>query len=224
MSRLFAIGDIHGCDIALRSLLQHLSLQPADIVVTLGDYVDRGPNSCGVIDQLIALGQRCQLVGILGNHEEMMLDVLDGRQPHHSWLRYGGVETLESYGFDGDLDFLPDHHRHFFSQLGDFFEYEDFIFTHASYDPRLPFENQSPQLLRWTSLDAGEPEPHSSGKTVVVGHTANAEGEVLDRGHLIRTDTYCYGGGWLSAVELRSREVYQANQRGEVRVVNQPAG
>ena len=82
MSRLFAIGDIHGCDVALDALLQWMAPTPDDIVVTLGDYIDRGMNSRGVIDRLIALNEQTQWVGILGNHEEMMLDVIEGRLPY----------------------------------------------------------------------------------------------------------------------------------------------
>ncbi|MEM9827712.1 MAG: metallophosphoesterase family protein [Planctomycetota bacterium] len=220
MQRIFAIGDIHGCSIALRALLEAINPQPSDLIVTLGDYVDRGPDSRGVIKTLIELGQRTQTVGILGNHEEMMLNVINGEADHHSWLRFGGVDTLESYQFDGDLDFLPADHIAFFNGLGDYFEYENFFFTHASYDEETALEFQDPTLLRWSSLNSSHPGPHQSGKIAVVGHTANTDGEIIDHGHLIRMDTYCYGGGWLSAMELRTREVIQANQNGVIRQLN----
>ncbi|MEM6776560.1 MAG: metallophosphoesterase family protein, partial [Planctomycetota bacterium] len=150
--RLIAIGDIHGCSAALASLLEALDPSPSDIVVTLGDYVDRGPDSKGVVDMLIELGTRAQLVPLMGNHEEMMLDVLAGDQPHHGWLKYGGVETLESYGFDGTLDFLPESHAQFFESLGDYYLTDEYFFTHAAYDPGLALENQSIEMLRWYSL------------------------------------------------------------------------
>lgn len=217
IERLIAIGDIHGCSVALERLLKELAPGRNDIVVTLGDYVDRGPDSRGVIDRLIQLGKKTRLVGLLGNHEEMMLEVIRHGEPHHRWLRYGGVETLDSYGFDGDLKFLPDEHNRFFDGLGDYFVYGNYFFTHAAYDPQTPLEHQSTDKLRWYSLADGIPAAHQSGKTAVVGHTANRDGEILDLGHLICIDTFCYGGGWLSAIDLLSRKVWQVSPLGELR-------
>ncbi|MEM8911112.1 MAG: serine/threonine protein phosphatase, partial [Planctomycetota bacterium] len=130
---------------------------------------------------------------------------------------YGGVETLESYGFDGTLDFLPESHARFFESLGDYYLTDEYFFTHAAYDPGLALENQSIEMLRWYSLRQGIPEPHPSGKTAVVGHTANHDGEIVDMGHLLCLDTYCYGGGWLTAADLSNRVVWQANQFGDMR-------
>lgn len=216
-NRLIAIGDIHGCRIALETLVQAIQPGPTDIIVTLGDYVDRGPDSRGVIDVLIKLGRKTQLVGLLGNHEEMMMAVVQGVETHHAWLRHGGVETLESYNFDGQLDFLPPAHLDFIASLGDYFEYENFFFTHAAYDPDLPLANQPVNLLRWYSLSEGVPAPHQNEKIAVVGHTANRDGEIADYGHVICLDTYCYGGGWLTAMDLRNRTIWQASQDGQLR-------
>jgi serine/threonine protein phosphatase 1 len=215
--RLIAIGDIHGCRTALETLLEAIRPDREDILVTLGDYVDRGPDSRGVVDALIDLGKRTQLVGLLGNHEEMMLEVVREGHPHHNWLRYGGVETLESYGFDGDLDFLPPEHDRFFDSLGDYFERGDYFFTHAAYDPATPLQHQSSDMLRWYSLNEGLPAPHQSGKVAVVGHTANRDGEILDIGHLMCIDTFCYGGGWLTAIDLSNKQIWQASQAGQLR-------
>ena len=215
--RLLAIGDIHGCRTALETLLDDVNPTTEDTLVTLGDYVDRGPDSRGVIDTLLCLSRYTNLVAILGNHEEMMLHVLQSGQGHQGWLQHGGVETLDSYGFSGDLDFLPDDHKRFFDSLGDYYVQDEFFFTHAAYDPELPLEDQPPELLRWHSLRSGIPGPHQSGKTAVVGHTASEEGEVLDADYLICLDTWCYGGGWLTAMDLRTRQTWQANQQGHSR-------
>lgn len=215
--RLLAIGDIHGCLAALDRLVEELNPQPQDLLVFLGDFVDRGPDSRGVINRMIELGRNTRVVGILGNHEQMMLDVLRNGSPHHAWLRYGGVETLDSYGFTGDVNILPPEHNQFFDSLLPFFEHEDFIFTHAALDPVLPLDQQPDEMLRWYSIEQGVPGPHISGKTTVVGHTANREGQVVDVGHLICLDTYCYGGGWLTAMDLRTRQVWQASQEGNLR-------
>ncbi len=215
--RLIAIGDIHGCRVALDCLLDAIQPDSDDIVVTLGDYVDRGPDSRGVVDRLIELQSKTRLIGILGNHEEMMMNVVRGYTEHHDWVRHGGVETLESYGFDGDLDFLPEEHHEFFDSLDNYFEYGDYFFTHAAYDPDLPLIEQTREMLRWYSLTQGIPVAHQSGKIAIVGHSANREGEILDVGHLLCIDTYCYGGGWLTAVDLVNRTMWQASPEGKLR-------
>jgi serine/threonine protein phosphatase 1 len=210
--RTIAIGDIHGCLDALNQLLESIEPHAADRIVTLGDYVDRGPDSKGVIDRLIALSETCELIALKGNHEEMMLRVTDHGEPHTEWARHGGIETLDSYGFDGRLDFFPPSHRRFLDGLLDAYETETHLFVHAAYDPQLPLEEQPPYLLRWHSLLQGVPGPQRSGKTAVVGHTANREGEIFHVEHLICLDTYCYGGGWLTALAVHSGEVWQASE------------
>lgn len=215
--RLIAIGDIHGCRVALDRLLEAIAPDHDDVVVALGDFVDRGPDARGVVDRLIELKAQTGLVCLLGNHEEMMLSVIRNGAPHHEWIRHGGVETLESYGFDGDLDFLPQSHHEFFDSLGAYFEHGDFFFTHAAYDPDVPLNEQSRESLRWYSLNSGLPAAHQSGKIAVVGHTAQRDGEILDVGHLLCIDTYCYGGGWLTAVDLTNRTMWQASATGQLR-------
>ena len=215
--RLIAIGDIHGCKTALERLLDSIQPTAEDTIVTLGDYVDRGPDSRGVIDRLIQLGGETRHVGLMGNHEEMMLEVIKQRTPHEMWLRHGGVETLDSYAFAGSLDFLPDSHLEFFESLVNIHEERGHFFTHAAYAPKIPLTEQAADMLRWHSLNDLVPEPHLSGKVAVVGHTASKNGEILDLGHLICVDTYCYGGGWLTAIELYEGQVWQVSKDGEMR-------
>jgi serine/threonine protein phosphatase 1 len=215
--RLIAIGDIHGCRDALRSLLTAIGPRKDDTIVTLGDYIDRGPDSRGVVELLIDLRSRCNFIPILGNHEEMMLRVLRGEQPHQAWLQFGGVETLESYGFNGDLNFLPAEHIEFFESLFGYYEADGFFFTHGAYDPNLPMDQQPADALRWHSLRDGVPGPHFSGATAIVGHTADKDGEVFDAGHLICIDTFCYGGGFLTALDVRNRAVWQVTRDGYLR-------
>lgn len=212
--RLIAIGDIHGYNVPLQTLLHAIAPTQDDTIVTLGDYIDRGPDSKGVIETLLQWGQKTQIVALMGNHEEMMLDVVRGCQPHHAWLKFGGIETLDSYHFNGDLDFLPPEHLAFFDSLGDYYEHDDFFFTHAAYDPLLSMEAQSVEMLRWYSLRDGIPDRHISGRVAVVGHTANHEAQVVDVGHLICLDTKCYGGGLLTAMELPSKRLWQSTPQG----------
>ena len=102
MSRTIAIGDIHGCSDALKTLVDTIDPGSEDTIVTLGDYVDRGPDSREVIEQLMQLENRCRLVSLLGNHEIMMLNALSSRSDFNLWLNFGGMETMSSYG--GNLD------------------------------------------------------------------------------------------------------------------------
>jgi serine/threonine protein phosphatase 1 len=216
-ARLIAIGDIHGCATALRGLLAAVVPQRHDTVVLLGDYIDRGPDSRGVIDQLIELRRRTNVVALLGNHEEMMLNVLAGNLDHVVWLKHGGLSTLDSYDFNGDLDFLPPEHVSFLASLVDYYEQDEVFFTHASYDPLLPLAEQPAASLRWQSLRDGIPLPHVSGRTAIVGHTANGEGYCVDVGHLICIDTHCYAGGYLTALDVHRRAVWQVDWQGNLR-------
>ncbi len=96
--RTIAIGDVHGCSVALAAVLRAIDPQPEDVIVPLGDYVDRGPDSKGVLDQFLAWSARCTLIPLAGNHEEMLLDNLEHPHEPDAWLMYGGQATLDSYG------------------------------------------------------------------------------------------------------------------------------
>lgn len=215
--RLIAIGDIHGCLTALDLLLSAIKPAKEDTLVALGDYVDRGPDSKGVIDRLIALKSECHLVSLQGNHEEMMLDVVRDGNPHMRWLQHGGIDTLDSYGFLGDLNVIPPEHFQFFDEMVEYFESEHHLFVHANYLADLPLAQTDAYTLRWLKLTEQTPAPHSSGKRAVVGHTHDRGGEIFDLGYLTCIDTYCYGGGWLTAMDVLQGHVWQANQAGETR-------
>ncbi len=215
--RTLAIGDIHGCSAALRTLLDAIRPTQHDLIVTLGDVIDRGPDSRGVVETLIELSGQCQLYPLLGNHEEMMLQTLLHGEPPEAWLRYGGTATLDSYGFCGDLQVIPASHIEFISSFNDVYESPTHFCLHANYDANLPLDQQPARLLRWTSLDQQLPEPHTSGKTAIVGHTANRSGEIFALPHLHCLDTHCYGDGWLTAMELATGNLWQANQQGQLR-------
>lgn len=215
--RTIAIGDIHGCSAALNLLLETIKPTPEDKIVALGDYVDRGPDSKGVIDCLIELRKTCEVVALFGNHEEMMLDVVREGKPHFNWLQHGGVETLDSYGFVGDMNVISPEHFAFFDSMVDYYETENHLFFHANYQPETPLEELNVFTLRWQKLTEHTPGPHHSGKKAVVGHTHDRGGEIFDIDHLICIDTYCYGGGWLTALDVDSGQIWQTNLEGQMR-------
>lgn len=221
--RLIAIGDMHGCSDALRALVGAIAPEPEDRIVTLGDYIDRGPDSRGVIDGLLALSRRCRLIPILGNHEEMLLGGLRGDSPIAWWLEHGGRATLASYGGpdaqtrDEVRRLLPAEHLAFLAEARDYYEADDHFFTHANYVAGAPLDQQPVEALRWQSLVEHLPKRHYSGKTAVVGHTLQRSGEPLDAGHLLCLDTFCDGGGWLTARDVQSGAQWQADRSGRLR-------
>jgi serine/threonine protein phosphatase 1 len=222
--RTIAIGDIHGCSLALKALVDAIDPGPKDLLVPLGDYIDRGPDSRGVLDQMLALSERCVLVPLLGNHEEMLLAALEGQSELNYWLKFGGIAALASYGYSSGTDVRPDHlralipsqHLDFIKQCRDYFETVGHIFVHAYYEPDRPLQEQLWSGLRWTSLPP-IPARHSSGKVAIVGHTPQKSGEILYLGYLKCIDTYCHGGGWLTALEVRTGQVWQADAQGRLR-------
>ncbi|MBX7072196.1 MAG: serine/threonine protein phosphatase [Pirellulales bacterium] len=214
--RTIAIGDIHGCLAALDRVLAAIEPLANDTLIVLGDYVDRGSDSRGVIARLRQLAERCRLVVLTGNHEEMLLAARDDEVERDAWLRYGGAETLASYGA-ASLEGLPAADIEWILQGADGFETATHLFVHANYLPDLPLARQPVEVLRWESLWQRVPPRHISGKIAIVGHTAQHEGEIWDLGHLLCIDTYCHGGGWLTAMEVDTRQVWQASRAGELR-------
>ncbi len=216
MPRTIAIGDIHGCSIALEKLLAEIEPTADDTIVTLGDYVDRGMASSKVLDMLLDLVSRCRLVPLIGNHEIMMFKGLqNGGKDLEFWMMHGGQATVGSYG--GRLQNIPQDHMAFLSHCLRFHETANYFFVHACYDPSLPLGEQPDHLLFWQHITDFPPPPHASGKKAVVGHTPQADGEILNFEHLAVIDTYCYGDQWLTALDVDSGEIWQSNERGDVR-------
>lgn len=224
--RILAIGDIHGCLTALDALLAAMRIQPEDQLVTLGDYIDRGPDSKGVIERLIAMRSQCALKPLLGNHEEMLLMARDENQPNMltMWLRSGGAATLDSYGFGSRPRDIPASHWEFIESCLPYYETATHAFAHANFDADKPLEATHEYILRWESLRERVPSRHISGKSIILGHTPQASGEILDRGYLKCIDTQCYAGGWLTGLEVRTGKLWQANQQGEIRVAESSIG
>jgi serine/threonine protein phosphatase 1 len=212
--RRFVIGDVHGCSKALRTLLEKLAPTSEDLIVFLGDFIDRGPDSRGVIDQVVELSRSSRVVAIRGNHELMLMGVLFGGCDPEIWLKSGGASTLASYG--GSLERIATQHGDFFRSLRAHHETDKEIFIHAGYEPDVPIERCSDTLRYWSHFTS-VPPPHCSGKRVFVGHTPQGNGNVLNRGHFVCMDTYCFGGGWLTAMDLDTDEVLQVNRHGHAR-------
>ena len=219
MPRILAIGDIHGCDTALRTLAGFVPIREDDLLVTLGDYVDRGPNSREVLDWLIARFATGRLIPLRGNHEIMMLDAREGEDMLDFWLSVGGRAALDSYAGDdgvGDLSDVPADHWHFLEhQTRRYFETATHFFVHANALPDWSLADQSDDVIFWEKFH--NPPPHESGKIMVCGHTPQPSLRPLDIGHAVCIDTWVYGNGWLTCLDPATGEYWQANERGMTR-------
>lgn len=217
--RVLAIGDIHGCSAALDALLAAVGPAPGDRIVALGDFVDRGPDSRGVIERLIRLREDGLLVPLRGNHEQMMLRARVDPELRALWLRVGGAQTLASYAPEdraGGFDDVPAAHWAFLErECATFYETDTHIFVHGGAEPDRPLSHQPAAVLLWEPFL--DPMPHRSGKVLICGHTAQRDGHPRDLGHSICIDTWVYGGGWLTCLDVGTRRLWQANQRGDRR-------
>ena len=215
MARTFAIGDIHGCAVALDTLLEEIQPRPSDTIIGMGDYVDRGPESSRVIEILVGLVSHCRMVPLIGNHEIMMFKAINDPEKFDFWVQFGGNTTLASYG--NSLRNIPQHHLTFLSHCVRYHETENHFFVHANYEADTELDEQPDELLFWEHINEFTPSLHFSGKTAIVGHTPQLDGEVRDLGHVKLIDTHCYGGQWLTALDVNNDIVIQANNEGHLR-------
>ncbi|MGC9953118.1 MAG: metallophosphoesterase family protein [Rhizomicrobium sp.] len=226
---VYAVGDIHGRSDLLRSLIGKITrdskarLQQGQrpIVIFLGDYVDRGPDSRGVIELLLHdLPSAWMCRFLKGNHEDALLSFLRDPKFGDVWRDYGGLQTLASYGVapartGGEIDWpvtaqafdavFPQEHAAFLSRLTLYETVGDYVFVHAGVRPRIPLEYQSEQDLLWIREEftaAGRVLP----QTVVYGHTPS-EAIVVGDGR-IGLDTGAYVTGKLTAAGFQGANVW----------------
>jgi serine/threonine protein phosphatase 1 len=220
--RTLAVGDIHGCSAALDALLAVVRPTPADLLVFLGDYVDRGPDSKGVIDRLIALRQTHRVVCLRGNHEVMMTQARQDRGELKNWLSVGGVQTMNSYirsGWKASFDDVPAEHWEFLeTALFDYYETETHVFVHANLEPSTPLDEQSDLYLFWEFVNW--PVRHESGKVMVCGHSSQKTGIPKAWPTTILLDTGAYAGGWLTCLDVGSQKYWQTNADGHTRTAH----
>ena len=220
--RLYAVGDVHGRFDLLRRMADlirgDLAAHPPprkSVEIFLGDYIDRGPQSCQVVDWLIdtppLAGER---ICLMGNHEDMLLDALTDPGGFVNWLHNGGDATLASYGvnvrpFAGRsraaefstllIESLPSRHRAFFENLPRMADFEPYLFVHAGIRPGRPIADQDPQDLMWIREQFLRSDM-DFGRVVVHGHTPAEHPEI--RHNRINLDTGAYFSGRLTCLVL----------------------
>jgi serine/threonine protein phosphatase 1 len=223
---IFAIGDVHGCLSELTALhkkiLTHNQFNPKnDLIIYLGDYIDRGKNSKEVIDQIIKLKRNnLKIICLMGNHEEFMLDFLFNKSNNiEQWVNFGLDQTLRSYdielvdfiksGFGDDiidnlrntlLAKMSEEHINFFKELEISFSSEKYLFVHAGIDPKKSLRDQSKKDYLWSRSKNFFDKNFKSEKIIVHGHTPELES--INYPFRINIDTGCYFSGKLSSVCL----------------------
>ena len=235
--RVYAIGDVHGCNALLIDLLEQIDADDAarsaahTTVIFLGDLMDRGPDSAGVIETAIAYRERAEAMGtavrfLMGNHEEMFLDSVSGdARAVRYFIKYGGRETILSYGIDDDryneldmdqlacelLNIVPRSHADFVRDFEEAIVIGDYVFVHAGIRPGVPIDAQKPKDMRWIRADfLASSAPHE--KMVVFGHTIFDD---VDRpGNRIGVDTGAYRTGILSAIGLQGSDQWILQAKG----------
>jgi serine/threonine protein phosphatase 1 len=227
MSR-YVIGDIHGCSDELRRVLDSLALTQGDTLVFLGDYIDRGPDSSGVVSYLLAFQKsspEIAFVFLRGNHEDMLLSFLGlGGEHGDMFLVNGGRTTLESYGLATQqpsrqeaLSAIPAEHLAFYKQLVSYHVMDCFLCVHAGINPQKSLAEQTEEELLWirnTFIYRSHPLPY----TVLFGHTPQPT-VFYDLPYKVGLDTGLVYGNMLTCLELDEKVLYQIG-RGR-RSVNQ---
>jgi serine/threonine protein phosphatase 1 len=225
---VYAIGDVHGRLDLLEDLLARIredaGRHPSDSarsLIFLGDYVDRGPESRGVVDAVLSdLMPGFTTVRLMGNHEEALLSFLDGESDGLDWLSFGGLETLLSYGVplrslpnSGEavralqsalIEAVPERHVAFFRRCLLHYSVGDYVFVHAGVRPGISLEKQSHTDLLWIRDDFLRVRVPLPGRVVVHGHTICDLPQ--NRGHRINIDTGAFVSGRLTCLVLRGNE------------------
>ena len=225
-ARLIAIGDIHGELDKLNRLLNTIEPTGEDRFVFLGDYIDRGKNSKGVVDRLISFHEEFpETIFIRGNHDQMLLDALieDGSMTGDLlrdqsttykerafesdiivFLSNGGQETLRSYGISS-LTEIPEEHIYFLQSTRLWWRFRHFIFVHAGAEPGIPLEMQDPFVLMWERMSP----PGRDGDIYVVGHHPTTDGGPYFEPGRYYLDTGAVYGKTLTACDVLTKQVWQ---------------
>lgn len=216
--RIYAVGDIHGradlLDVLLEKIVRDASLAPAtQSLVFVGDYVDRGLNSRGVIERLLDPPEGFETYHLRGNHDQALLDFLANASSYRTWRRFGADETLLSYDVeppadneaafafarDELADKLPASHLKFLQDLQPFVQIGAYHFVHAGVRPGLPLEDQSLEDMMWIRGEFLDCED-DFGKVIVHGHTPGER--PVCRSNRIGIDTGAFATNCLTAVVL----------------------
>lgn len=222
MYRMLVISDIHGELQLFENLLDKVNYNPTtDQLILLGDYIDRGPDSCGILDKIMKLKDDGAIT-LMGNHEDMLISAFrNGRESQEKWWRNGAIHTLKSYDpkikqmiFPKTNKFLK--HINFIKTLDYYYETRNHIFVHGGVDPNESVDSTDPHTLMW--IREKFYQNYDGKKIVVFGHTRNsrirgqAENNDIYFGmnNIIGIDGGAVYGGQLNCLEIREDKYYQS--------------
>jgi serine/threonine protein phosphatase 1 len=203
IEKTFVVGDIHGCLGVLKRLIDKIPWDPSkDRLIFIGDYIDRGEDSRGVIEYVVTLTKNSQKVQcLIGNHEQALFDYLSGNDTQ-TYILNGGGATLISYDRvrrNKDDPLIPPEHLDFFSSLLPMVELDDYYIVHAGFRPHIPIENQELSDMLWIRNEFLLSE-YDFGKVVIFGHTPFNNPVVMK--NKIGIDTGAVYGNRLTCLEL----------------------
>ena len=192
MSRIIAIGDIHGCAKTFHKLvIDEIRIRKSDTIYCIGDYIDRGPDSKGVIDFILDLRKKgYQIRTLRGNHEELMMESGEDDQAYKDWVRNGGDATLKSFGVSSYADFPPEY-KNFFNRTRIYLLNGPYIFVHAglNFGPDDIFKDREAMLwIREFTVDKQKLGDHK----IIHGHTPRPLEAIVNPE---RDDVYCLDAG-----------------------------
>ncbi len=209
---IYAIGDIHGCKNSLEALIEKIPMEKKDTLIFLGDYIDRGPDSKGVVDLLLDLSvKHANTVFLKGNHEWMFERFYDTRgiKAWEIWEYNGARKTLSSYG---DIESIPETHVNFLKKTRYYHLQDGYVFVHAGVRPEIPLEEQDPEDLIWIREQFIFYKEPMKGYTVVFGHTPQDNPILSD--DKIGIDTGCVYGGSLTCIRVNDKKIFQVRCKG----------
>ena len=219
--RQIAISDIHGCSATFRALLwDKIQLTKADTLYLLGDYVDRGPNSKGVLDFIFELKKRGYQVQCLrGNHEQMMLDAYRNPMRFDLWYRNGGNTALKSFGALIDVTVIEDKYWDFLESLPYYIELDDYFLVHAGLNFELVDPLQDTKSMIWIRrwyrhLRNKRTKEWLDGRIIIHGHTPTPKQDIkamynaLDWHPVLNIDAGCFVYHDLCAYDMTNKKLY----------------
>ena len=204
---IYAIGDIHGCKGPLEKILNKIPLKEEDTLVFHGDYIDRGPDSKGVIDLLMNLSlSHPNTIFLKGNHEWMFHEFYVNRDQKSwkLWEHNGAKRTIESYG---DIDSIPKSHIEFIEKTKTYHIQDGYFFVHAGVKPGVSIEDQKTEDLLWIRDEFIYSNKPLKNFIIVFGHTPMEHLFIKD--DKIGIDTGCVYGGHLSCIRLRDKKEFR---------------
>jgi serine/threonine protein phosphatase 1 len=215
MGRIIAVGDIHGCIATLKQLMYNIDPSVDDTIIFLGDYIDRGTNSKGVIDYIIELKeQRFNIICLRGNHEQLFMESITDKNIENDWLRNGGLNTLESFSVLSYAE-LPSLYKEFLCSTIHYYKIDKFVFVHAGLNLNVENPFLDLEYMLW-GRKKNQDWHKLNGHIVIHGHTPYNVDYILqqNRDFCINIDGGCVfknypGLGNLFAIDLTNNIFYR---------------